>query len=319
LPASPPLGRRRKVEIGATHCKAVACSEGLGVSLKSFSSLNQSLAPLSLGGSTRCLRRSFLRSFFPSLGAAALLCGLWLGCAGSNFSLSGETPLRVGVSPDYPPVIFESGGEIVGIEADLARIVSESLGRPIEYTRLPFQDLLPALERGEIDVVMSGLSITPERAERVDFTTPYMKVGQLALIRSRDLARFGRFQGLRRSGARVGYQLGSSGERYVHQELPRAASFGFEDVDAGLRSLRADRIDYFIHDAPTVWRIAGDLRQRDLHGLYRPLTQEDIAWAVRKDAESLRALLNATVAHWQREGLIDPIVQRWIPVRVTTR
>ena len=87
----------------------------------------------------------------------------------------------------------------------------------------------------------------------------------------------------------------------------------------GLRSLRAERIDYFIHDAPTIWRIAGDLRHRDLHGLYRPLTEEEIAWAVARDDDQLRALLDATVEHWKREGLIDPIVQRWIPVRVTTR
>lgn len=241
------------------------------------------------------------------------------GCAGLGNRFDDRAPLRVGISPDYPPVIFEVEGEVVGIEADFARIVGDSLGRRIEFVRYPFAELLDALERGNVDVVMSGLSITPERAERVAFTKPYMEVGQLALIRSRDIARFGRIQGIRRSGARIGYQHGSSGERYVEESLPRASSFGFANVEEGLRSLRADRIDYFIHDAPTVWRVAGDIEQRDLHGLYRPLTEEELAWAVRKNDTQLRSLLDATLTHWQREGMIDPIVQRWIPVRVTLR
>lgn len=269
---------------------------------------------LSVASPARYHRAAVIASIATSIAALAML-----GCSASSPFLGGQSVLRVGVSPDYPPVIFESGSEIAGIEADLARLVGESIGRRIEYVRMPFTELIGALERSEIDVVMSGLSITPERAERVAFTTPYMQTGQLTLIRSKDIARFGRVQSLRRSGARVGYQLGTSGERFVGEELPRSTSFAFEDIDAGLRSLRAERIDYFIHDAPTVWRVAGDLRHRDLHGLYRPLTEENIAWAVRRDATQLHSVLNATVAHWQREGLIDPIVQKWIPVRVTTR
>ncbi len=227
--------------------------------------------------------------------------------------------LRVGTTADYPPVVFEQNGEIVGIEADLARRLGETLGRPIEFVRIPLVDLIDALEAGEIDVVMSGLSITPERAERVRFIVPYMEVGQLALIRRDDLGRFGRIQRIRRSGVRVGYQRGTTGERFVANELPVAESFAFDGVEDGLRSLRGGRIDYFIHDAPTVWRIAGDLTHRDLHGLYRPLTTESIAWAVRQDDVQLGAVLDTTLSHWKREGVVEPIIQRWIPVRVTLR
>lgn len=251
------------------------------------------------------------------VGLACVATLLALGCATSPFD--DRPPLRVGVAPESPPVIFEVDGEIVGIEADLAQVVGQSLGRRIEFARYPEAELIPALERGEIDVVMSGLSVTPEREDRVAFTRPYMEVGQLALIRSRDLARFGRTSGLRRRGARVGYERGSSGERYVARSLPRSTSFAFESVEDGLRSLRADRIDYFVHDAPTVWRIAGDIEQRDLHGLFRPLTEEALAWAVRRDDTQLLGLLDATLDHYLREGLIDPIVQHWIPVRVTLR
>ncbi len=247
--------------------------------------------------------------------ALTLVLTIGLGCAGVQ---GGSGPaLRVGISPDYPPVAFESEGEIVGIEADLAALMANSLGRRLKFERYAFSELLPALERGEIDVVMSGMSITPEREERARFTESYMEVGQLTLIRSADIARFGRIQTLRRAGARIGYERGTSGEEFVARRLTRASSFGFDDVESGIRSLRAGRIDYFVHDAPTVWRMAGDPSQRDLHGLYKPLTREHIAWAVHRNDSQLLTRLNATLAHWQREGMIEPIVDRWIPVRIT--
>ena len=240
-----------------------------------------------------------------------------LGCAsGDGVFGFGGPPLRVGVSPDYPPVSFEKDDAILGIEADLARRAGEALKRRVEFVRIPFPDLIDALEAGEVDVVMSGLSITPERAARVQFTVPYMEVGQLAMIRKSDIARFGRPHTIRRAGSRVGYQRSTTGERYVAEALPFAESFAFDSVEAGLRSLRADRIDYFVHDAPTIWRIAGGLDHRDLIGLYRPLTEEKLAWAVRREDQQLRAELDATLSRWHREGTIEPIVQRWIPVRV---
>jgi polar amino acid transport system substrate-binding protein len=256
--------------------------------------------------------RALLLVFLVTLGSA---------CAGDGglFGGTGRLPLRVGVSLTYPPLIFQEDGVIVGIEPDLARLLGEALGRRIDFERYPFPELIGALERGEIDVIMSGMSITPEREERVRFTLSYMQVGQLALIRSSDIARFGRIHLIRRPGARVGYKRDTTGERFVATELIRSRSFAFDSVDSGVRSLRAGRIDYFIHDAPTVWRLAGDPTSRDLQGLYHPLTEEYLAWAVRPDNTKLLRVLNTSLAHFKREGLIEPIVDRWIPVRVTFR
>ena len=264
---------------------------------------------------TRSRNRSGFRAGCGLLMSLVLLVS---GCAlfdGSSGGL-GQAPLRVGVSPTYPPVIFEEDGEIVGIEAELAQLLGETIGRRIVFERRAFPDLLRALEDGEVDVVMSGLSITPERARRVRFTEPYMQVGQLAVIRARDVGRFGRVQLLRRRGASVGYERGTTGELFVAEQLAWSNAFAFDDLDAGIRSLRAGRIDYFIHDAPTIWRLAGDPEQRDLLGLYHPLTEEHLAWAVRKEDVRLQAVLDATLQHWQREGIIEPVLNRWIRVRV---
>jgi ABC-type amino acid transport substrate-binding protein len=260
-----------------------------------------------------------LDRLWPSLSALLALLALLAGVGCSSLAAGLRPPLRVGVSPTYPPVIFEREGEIVGIEADLARIVADEIGRRLVFERYPFLELIGALERGEVDVVMSGLSITPERAMRVRFTEPYMQAGQLAIIRAKDVGRFGRIQWIRRPETRVGYERGTTGEFYVADRLPRSTAFAFGSVAAGIRSLRAGRIDYFIHDAPTIWRLAGDPAHRDLVGLYRPLTEEVLAWAVRPDDSELLTLLDDTISNWKREGTIEPILDRWIPVRVHVR
>ncbi|MBW1883507.1 MAG: transporter substrate-binding domain-containing protein [Deltaproteobacteria bacterium] len=248
-------------------------------------------------------------------GFFALLATLVLtGCTTGTPDL--RPSLRVGIAPSYPPVLFEQEGEIVGIEADLARIMAEEIGRRLVFHRYSFPELLDALEHGEVDLAMGGLSITPERSRRVRFTEPYLQVGQLAVIRAQDIARLGRVRWIKRRGTKVGYERGTSGEDYVANRLPRSAAFAFDSVAEGIRSLRAGRIEYFIHDSPTIWRLAGDPAHRDLIGLYRPLTEEHLAWAVRRDDTTLHALLDSTISHWKREGLIEPILNRWIPFRV---
>ncbi len=241
------------------------------------------------------------------------------GAACTTVGSSLRAPLRVGVSTDYPPVIFEQDGEIVGIEAELARYAADRLGRRLAFVQLPFEELIDALDREDVDVVMSGLSITEGRSRRVRFTEPYMKVGQLAIIRARDVARFGRIRSIRRLDARVGYERGTTGETFVADNLTRATSFAFESADEGIRSLRAGRIDYFVHDAPTVWRLAGDPAHRDLIGLYRPLTEEYLAWAVRRGNRELLEELNEVIDAAKRDGVLEPILARWIPVRVRNR
>lgn len=250
---------------------------------------------------------------------ALMLAGLsLLAACRSNDGPRGRA-LRVGVAPSHPPLVFEQAGEVVGIEADLARALGERLGRPIVFERRDEDGLLDALERGEVDIVMSGLAIRSADAARVRFARPYMEGGQLALIRTVDLARFGRIHTIRQPGARVGYQSGAAGEHFVATELVRSTSFGFDDVASGLRSLRAGRIDFFVHDAPTVWRIAADPAQRDLQGLYQRLTREELGWAVRRGDDALLGQLDEAVGEWQRDGRIESIIDRWIPVRVTLR
>src|SRR6266446_6697505 len=74
--------------------------------------------------------------------------------------------LRVGTAPHYPPIAFKQHGHVTGLEVDCARGVADELGRRVEVVELDWEALIPALESGKIDVIMSGMSITEARARR---------------------------------------------------------------------------------------------------------------------------------------------------------
>jgi polar amino acid transport system substrate-binding protein len=228
-------------------------------------------------------------------------------------------PLRVGVAPSYPPVAFKRGAEIVGVEVDLARGLGRDLVRSVQFVELPWERLIPALHQGHIDIIMSGMSITTYRQAHVSFVDPYMQTSQMAIIRVEDTVRFGRPEALYNTAGRVGFMTGTTGELFARARLPDAKLKPFTDVDGGIRALRSGQIDFFVHDAPTVWRLTADPSERELIGLHWPLTQEHVAWAVRKSDVALRRQLNAIVARWKKEGRLETILNRWIGLRIEIR
>jgi polar amino acid transport system substrate-binding protein len=80
--------------------------------------------------------------------------------------------------------------------------------------------------------------------------------------------------------------------------------------------LRAGEVDFFIHDAPTSWRIAQESEFSDLLSLYHPLTEERIAWAVAKDNAVLLEKVNEVIEKLHAAGTIRQVQSKWIPVRI---
>ena len=95
------------------------------------------------------------------------------------------TPLRVGVSATREPFNFvDAKGRISGHDAELSRRIGQKLGRPVEFQNMKFTALIPALQTGKIDIIITGMSATPERAQKIDFTQRYYELHQVLLVRS---------------------------------------------------------------------------------------------------------------------------------------
>lgn len=236
---------------------------------------------------------------------------LFLGAASAT-----AAGLKVGVSADYPPMAFMESGHIVGIEADNAKAVGGVIGRELTLVNMPFNKLIPALQAGEIDVIMSAMSVTPERSKQVLFTDAFMEVGQMAIIRTDKAGQFAQPRAVYREGVRVGVEPGTTGAQFVESDLQGAQVKSFADSTAAFAALRNDEIDVYIHDAPTSWQLARSTQFNDLISLYKPLTHEKLAWAVRRDDERLAAMLNDALKIMKGNGTLRYILNRWIPVTV---
>jgi len=250
------------------------------------------------------------------LGAVATLAG-----GGRLLAADSQPPLRVGIAPNYPPLAFKKNGQLEGIEVDFANRLGKALGRQVILVETPWDDLPKALlEDKTIDVVMSGTSITEKRKEKVDFTEPYMGIGQMVLIRNSDYPRLHNANGLNKATLRIGFTSNTTSEQYARANYPKAKLEGFPDTDAGVAALRNKKIDAFIADAPAVWRVTGGLlsKENQLRGLYQPLTQEQLAWAVRKGDDTLRVQLNEVIDKWKHDGTIEDVVDHWITVKKRT-
>jgi polar amino acid transport system substrate-binding protein len=259
--------------------------------------------------------------------------------------------LRVGTSAGYAPLTFKKEGVLTGMEIDLANAVGKQLDVTVQFVELPFEGLIPALTEGKIDVIMSGMSVTDERSRQVLFTDPYMQVGQMGLIRVADLAEWSRPNALynddnvlkpgdrvrpgalrdhlsdpaewSRLGALndkvIGVKQGTTGDRFVSKEFPQGNIKRFDSIEAGVEALRAKNIDIFIHDAPTIWRLSAqyDTWDSGIMGLFRPLTDEELAWAVRPGNTQLAGALNKALDAIKKDGSLETIKKHWIPVQVT--
>ena len=236
----------------------------------------------------------------------------------ASLAIAAET-LRVGMSADYPPLHFKQDGRYMGIEADNAKAVGEILSRRVEIVQIPLDDLVPALRAGKVDVLMSSLSVTAERGQQVQFADSYLRVGQMAIMHKSKLGRYSQPWAVYREGVRVGVKSGSTGAAFAERELKDAVVRQYDNSEQAFSALRGDEIDLYVHDAPTSWELANGMENDDLISLYAPLTEEMLAWAVRKDDDALAADLNRALRLMQGNGTLQYILNRWIPVTVEVK
>jgi polar amino acid transport system substrate-binding protein len=222
--------------------------------------------------------------------------------------------LRVGIAPNYPPLAFKQNGALAGVEVDFAHQLGPALGMHVTLVQTPWEDLIPALRENRIDIIMSGMSITEQRRQLVSFAHPYLRVGQMILLRRTDARRLRANRAINQPTIRVGFVSGTTGDTYVREHLSRAQPREFDSVEAGVAALRAHQIDIFVHDAPSIYRITAP-PERELVGRFEPLTEEYLAWAVRKDDSALRARLDTVLSQWNGNGTLDSTLGKWIKVR----
>ena len=221
--------------------------------------------------------------------------------------------LRVGVTSNYPPVIFKMNGKITGLEADFAVLLGRALNRDIQFVELTWDEQLQALMEGKTDIVMSGMSITEARKVRVNFSDPYLKSGLIAMMRTGDAPRYDSVKKILESIATVGVVKGTTGEVFVRNRFRNTTTIiAMREPWEAPGLLNNRRIDLFVHDAPSVVWLASE-NEATLKVLLEPMNEEYLGWAVRRDDSFLLNAVNAALAGWKKEGTVTQVIKRWLP------
>ena len=233
--------------------------------------------------------------------------------------LANPNILRVGVSTNAPPLIYKQGQEIVGLEAELAREFAKYLGKSLQFVELKWADQIPALLDNRIDIIMSGMTRTKMRQIRIAFSEPYFRTGQMALIHQRDKDRFANgyysivVYSLR---LKFGVVKATTGEAFVRKDFSRAKKiFSYASSKEAVKALNYREVDMVIHDAPIILMLAAENETKGLVPLPNLMTEEYLAWGIRKNDVDLLASANTFIDILRDDGRLNAIVNRWIPFR----
>lgn len=254
---------------------------------------------------------------------SALLAALVLAASWAPSPAAAEAPvlsrivssgkLRVGMSGSQPPLNFRStSGEWRGLEVDLAGELAALMRLELTIIEKPFAELLPALAAGDVDLVMSGMTITPERNMRAAFVGPYFLSGKSILTRSATLAQADETGDLDQASLKIAALKGSTSQEFVERMLPKASLVTTADYDAAVELLLADEVGALVADREIVQLTAFLHPKEGLATLRQPLTIEPIGIAAPPGDALFVNFLENTLGALEVSGVLSTLRTRWL-------
>ncbi len=219
--------------------------------------------------------------------------------------------LRVGFSTFVPWAMQDRDGKFIGFEVDVASRLAQDLGVRAEFIPTKWAGIIPALLTNQFDIIIAGMSITPERAEKVDFTVPYDYAGMDLAANKKTAAGKSALADFNRPDVVLSARTGGTAKAAIEEYFPKATVRYFDEEAQALQEVLTGRAAGFVSSAPLPAFQAA--KHPDV--LFRPLketfTKEPIGFALRKgDARSL-AELNAWIEKARKDGWLQECKHYW--------
>lgn len=228
-----------------------------------------------------------------------------LGC-----SPAGDPPLRVGSDLSYPPFeTIDASGNPLGVSIDLAEAIGAKLGRPVVIENIPFVGLIPALQSGRVDLVISSMTDTEERRSSVAFSDPYVTVG-LALLARKGSGVDGN-EDLDQPGRTLVVRQGTTGEVWARSTLKNVRILAVERESAAVMEVVQGNADAFVYDQMSVWENAR--RHPDATvAILSPVRVDHWAIGVKLGNDEFLAEVNSALAELKAEGFFDTVGDKFL-------
>ncbi|KZL91546.1 ABC transporter substrate-binding protein [Clostridium magnum] len=218
--------------------------------------------------------------------------------------------LVLGTSADYPPYEFHRSvngkDEIVGFDIEIAKQIAKDLGVQLEIKDMKFDGLLAALDQGNIDLIVSGMTPTEERKKNVDFSDVYYTAVQTIIVRSGDKDKIKTVDDLK--GKKIGVQKGAIQEEIAKNQVSGAEAVALPKISDLVLSLKNNRVDAVILESPVA--TSNLSANKDLVFSDIKLNTEDAgsAIAVKKGSSDLVNEINKTLSKLKADKSIDKFV-----------
>ncbi|HDR2755508.1 TPA: ABC transporter substrate-binding protein [Enterobacter asburiae] len=197
--------------------------------------------------------------------------------------------------------------EIVGYDVDFAKALAKTLGVKLELVATNPANRIPLLQSGKADLIVADITITPERAQVVDFSTPYFVTGQQFLVPAKSADKLDEY-----SRARIGAVKGTTGEQTLHQRFPQSRVLSYDDIPLALTALRNGNVQAITQDSTI---LAGLLAQAPDKANFKILpdliSKEEIGVGVKKGETALLKVVNNELVALEKNGQAANIYDVW--------
>jgi polar amino acid transport system substrate-binding protein len=228
----------------------------------------------------------------------------------SRITQRGE--LVLGTSGNMPPMTeAQPDGKVVGFDIDLARLMATYMNVKLETKVMPFDQLLPALERGDVDVVISNMTMTPERNLRAAFVGPYMTSGKCVITRRQDLAKAEEAKDINVPQTRLAALAGSTSADFVKTLLPKATLTLVQSNEEGVGLITGNKVDGMLADYPVCLTILQRHPDAGFVSLFSLLDYEPIGIALPAGDTQFINWTENFLQRVQGVGLFEELSKRW--------
>ncbi len=263
------------------------------------------------------MKKNLIRTI--ALSMAAVMGFAMAGCADSEpetaanadaeFTTVTPGALTMATNAFFPPYEYYEGNDIVGIDAEIAQAVADKLGLELIIEDVEFDSIIAGVQTNNYDIGCAGMTVTEDRLQSVNFTTPYATGIQSIIVA--EGSEITDLDTLIASDAIVGVQSGTTGDIYITDDIGEDRVQRYNKGNDAVLALINGVVDaVVIDDQPAQAFVAAN---EGLVILETPYTVEDYAMAVNKDNEALLNAINQALAELTEDGTIAAIIEEYIP------
>jgi polar amino acid transport system substrate-binding protein len=220
--------------------------------------------------------------------------------------------LTVGTAASMPPLnMTTKGGEIIGMEMDLARSFANAMDVKLTLSRMHFNELLPALEKGKIDMILSGMTMTPQRNLKVAFVGPYFASGKSILTKKKNVESVDELSKMNQPDKVLVALKGSTSQMFVEKLIPKAKLVLADNYDQAVASVRSDMAVAMVADYPICVVSVHRYPDAGFITLGKPISYEPIGVALPANDPLLVNWVQNSLNFLEKSGEIEGLMSRW--------